>query len=166
MPERTPRFLFAHAVTAFLALPTVVAGLVPWLLVRGDRARRPGTALGWVSIVVGVVVLGWCVREFYRAGRGTLAPWRPPIQLVTSGLYRLSRNPMYLGVLAIVLGWALLTGSTSLGWYALILAIGFHLRVLFFEEPTLARSFPSQWAEYSRRVARWLPFRRTSREGP
>jgi len=159
MPEPTPRSLFPQAVAAFLALPTVVGGLVPWLLVRFDRARRPGAPIGWILLAVGVLVLGSCVQEFYRAGRGTLAPWRPPIHLVTSGLYRVSRNPMYVGVLAIVIGWALATGSTRVGWYVLILAVAFHLRVRLSEEPTLARSFPSEWQAYTKRVARWLPWR-------
>jgi len=62
----------------------------------------------------GLVVLLWCVRDFYVSGRGTLAPWNPPKRLVVVGLYRFTRNPMYIGVLMVVGGWAVRAGSPVL----------------------------------------------------
>lgn len=96
------------------------------------------------------------MREFYVAGRGTLAPWAPPQQLLTSGPYRFSRNPMYLGVLTILAGWCVLWDSPALLGYALLFAIGFHLRVLIAEEPWAARRFGEEWSRYRARVRRWL----------
>jgi protein-S-isoprenylcysteine O-methyltransferase Ste14 len=81
------------------------------------------------------------VRDFFVAGRGTLAPWDPPRHLVVVGLYRFVRNPMYVSVLTVVVGWWLATGSRLLAGYAVVLAIGFHLRVLYHEEPWLRRQF-------------------------
>jgi protein-S-isoprenylcysteine O-methyltransferase Ste14 len=68
-----------------------------------------------------VVVLLWCVRDFYVSGRGTLAPWDPPKHLVVVGLYRFTRNPMYIGVLMVVGGWGLRAGSPVLGMYLVVL---------------------------------------------
>jgi protein-S-isoprenylcysteine O-methyltransferase Ste14 len=96
------------------------------------------------------------VRDFYVLGRGTLAPWDPPRRLVVRGLYRYSRNPMYLGVLCIVGGWAIGFQSTSLGLYCAGLLAAFHLRVILAEEPFLARTHGEEWTEYVSRVRRWL----------
>ena len=153
--------LWLRALFAILVLPGVVGGLLPAWIAGFDRGRS-GTWLGVVPFAIGLVVFGWCVVDFFRRGRGTLAPWDPPKGLVTTGLYRLSRNPMYLGVLGVVAGWALLAGSRSLGWYALGLAIAFHLRVLWYEEPTLARKFGAEWTGYAARVPRWLGLPRRS----
>jgi hypothetical protein len=98
----------------------------------------------------------WCVREFYVRGKGTLAPWDPPRHLVASGLYRFSRNPMYVSVSLILLGWAMGFRSAGLLLYALAVMVAFHLRVIFHEEPYLARTHRDEWHRYSVRVPRWL----------
>ncbi len=146
-----------RALLAFLALPVVVGGLFPWLLSGIDGWRTRGTALGWPILLFGVCVLLWCVRDFYVIGKGTLAPWDPPKKLVIIGLYRFMRNPMYLGVLGCVAGWSLIAGSPLLAAYTCALAIGFHLRVLFYEEPTLTQQFGAEWMHYLATVNRWLP---------
>ncbi|MGH7622724.1 MAG: methyltransferase family protein, partial [Gemmatimonadaceae bacterium] len=86
----------------------------------------------------------------------TLAPWSPPKHLVVIGLYRMSRNPMYVAVLVILVGWALAFSSVTLAIYAAAVAFAFHLRVILHEEPWLAKTFGSDWLEYRRRVARWF----------
>jgi protein-S-isoprenylcysteine O-methyltransferase Ste14 len=157
------REMFLRAVLAFLALPAVVAGLVPWLLLDSDRWRMGGTLLGWPIWFFGACVLLWCVRDFYKIGKGTLAPWDPPKKLVVVGLYRFVRNPMYVGVLGWVAGWSLIAGSLVLGIYTILLAIAFHLRVIFYEEPTLARQFGNDWVQYQGTVPRWIPTRALDR---
>lgn len=148
--------LALRALLAFLTLPGVVAFVVPLLVFA--PAIPPGgfRAVGIVVLAVGVMILGWCVRDFYVLGRGTLAPWDPPRALVVRGLYRYSRNPMYVGVLSIVSGWALGFQSVALGIYAFGLAVLFHLRVVLFEEPFLARTHAVAWKQYSADVPRWL----------
>ena len=96
------------------------------------------------------------VRDFYVAGKGTLAPWTPPKRLVVVGLYRFSRNPMYIAVSTILLGWVLAFQTRTLLIYAVFVLIAFHLRVVYGEEPWLARKHGRQWLEYRARVPRWL----------
>jgi protein-S-isoprenylcysteine O-methyltransferase Ste14 len=146
-----------RALLAFLALPAVVGGLFSWLLLGMDGWRMRGSMFGWPILLFGVGILLWCVRDFYVTGKGTLAPWDPPKKLVSVGLYRFTRNPMYVGVLGWVAGWSLVAGSPILAAYSCVLAIGFHLRVIFYEEPTLARKFGYEWTEYCATVNRWLP---------
>jgi protein-S-isoprenylcysteine O-methyltransferase Ste14 len=149
--------LFLRALAAFLLLPGTFAGLVPALIVANDRSRGHGTPIGWIPLAFGLLILLWCVRDFYAAGKGTLAPWDPPKHLVIVGLYRFVRNPMYVGLMLLLIGWALITGSPFLGGYALLFAIAFHLRVVLYEEPRLRKQFPEDWAAYAATVPRWLP---------
>ena|SRR5437660_1466304 len=106
LPERRPilsaLMLFLRALFAFLALPTIVGGVVPWLILRNDHSRTAGTPLGWPLLFFGASILLWCVRDFYVIGKGTLAPWDPPKKLVTIGLYSFVRNPIYVGVVGFV----------------------------------------------------------------
>jgi protein-S-isoprenylcysteine O-methyltransferase Ste14 len=148
--------MFARALLAFLALPGVVAFAVPvsWLLARGHtQLVQP---FGLIPLVLGLVGLLWCVRDFYVHGKGTLAPWSPPANLVVVGLYRYTRNPMYVAVTLILLGWAVSFGLPGLYVYAIVIAVAFHLRVVLGEEPWLARTHGVQWHEYARRVPRWF----------
>lgn len=147
--------LFARAALAFLVLPGVVAFLVP-LLLWGPGTAAFSNRWGIVPLGVGIVLLLACVREFYVAGRGTLAPWAPPIALVVTGLYQWSRNPMYIAVLLILSGWAIGFRSWPLTLYAGVVLVAFHLRIVLHEEPWLARTFGDNWIQYRNRVSRWL----------
>lgn len=147
--------MFVRALIAFLALPGIVAFLVPvaWPWVTGLSMQWPP---GLVLVTVGTVGLLWCVRDFYVSGKGTLAPWAPPEHLVIVGLYRYSRNPMYVAVALILLGWAAAFWSVTLLTYALAVLVAFHLRVVLGEEPWLARAHGADWRQYARRVRRWI----------
>ena len=146
--------MFVRAVIAFLALPGIVAFLVPavWAWLGGLTLHGPS---GLIVLALGTVGLPRCVRDFCVAGKGTLAPWAPPQRLVVSGLYRYSRNPMYVCVALILLGWASAFASPGLLMYALAVMAAFHLRVVLGEEPWLARTHGAAWAQYARRVRRW-----------
>lgn len=149
--------MFLRALLAFLALPGMVAGVIPLLITRLDPWRTGGTPVGYVVMTLGLVILLWCVRDFYVSGKGTLAPWSPPQELVFVGLYRVVRNPMYVGVLTIQAGWLLSSGSPIQLGYALCVAALFHRQVTQREEPWLASKFPDTWAVYSAAVDRWRP---------
>ena len=149
--------LLPRAVLAFLALPGVVAFLVPLFLIAPDESGVFNLWRGFVPLTLGVVGLLWCVREFYVAGRGTLAPWSPPQALVVSGLYRFSRNPMYVAVTALVVGQGLLFARIGILLYGAVLWLCFHIFVIAYEEPTLRRTFGASFERYLANVPRWVP---------
>ena len=146
--------LFVRALLAFLALPGVVAFLVPLLVI--DTGTSPLDPIALLPLLPGIAGLFWCVRSFYVEGKGTLAPWSPPRHLVMGGLYRYSRNPMYVAVALILSGWAVLFGSPAHALYALAVVLLFHLRVVFGEEPWLARTHGDTWTRYRAEVPRWI----------
>ena len=147
--------MFGRAVLAFLLLPGIVAFGVPALLAGADRFDRFAPS-GFILLLPGILGLLWCVWSFYTEGRGTLAPWSPPRHLVVSGLYRYSRNPMYVSVVLILWGWAAGFQSPALALYALAVMVAFHLRVVLGEEPWLARTHGHAWDRYRAAVPRWL----------
>jgi protein-S-isoprenylcysteine O-methyltransferase Ste14 len=152
--------LFARSVLAFVAMPGIVAFLVPWLLLDSGNVGGPLASWGAILLVLGTALLLWCVWDFYRLGHGTLGPWEPPKTLVVAGLYRFSRNPMYIAVVLILWGWALAFQSRPVAIYALCVMLAFHLRVVLNEEPFLARTHGDVWERYRARVPRWLGFGR------
>ncbi len=145
-------------------VPGVVAFYVPQTLRRGPA---PGGwwSLGWILFALGALIYLRCLVDFLRSG-GTPAIFftRPirallgeePQQVVRSGLYRYSRNPMYLGVFAAVAGQALVYRSAAITVYLAIVIVFFHCVVVFLEEPHLARARGPSYDEYRRRVPRWL----------
>ncbi len=141
-----------------LLVPGTVAVYLPlWISQEMTVASGPGLALAVVVLCFGVATYGWCVWDFAKTGRGTPAPIDAPKRLVVRGLYRYTRNPMYLGVLSVILGWTLMFRSTALVVYALIVASCFHLVVILYEEPHLEREFGQQYAAYRTQVGRWMP---------
>jgi protein-S-isoprenylcysteine O-methyltransferase Ste14 len=143
-----------------LIVPGTVAVYGPLLLSRGRHpASGPMLAAAAVALVTGTAIYVWCVWDFATFGRGTPAPIDAPRKLVIRGLYRYTRNPMYVGVLTLILGWALLYSASNLLAYALVVGFGFHLFVVLYEEPRLARDFGGEYDAYRAEVGRWLPKR-------
>lgn len=148
--------MLVRAAIAFLALPGMVAYAIP-LLLRPEEARGDAWAVaGALAVGAGSVLLLWCTREFYVAGRGTVAPWSPPQKLVTGGPYSVSRNPMYVAVVIVLCGWCVWFASRTLILYTVAVAGAFHLRILFYEEPRLHKAFGDPWLRYRMRVGRWF----------
>ena len=145
----------------FIAAPCVVAGLVPWLLT--DRYHLPLSAVpgfvavGTILIVAAAALLLHAFARFALEGLGTPAPVAPTERLVVGGIYRHVRNPMYVAVLSIILGQALLFSSWTLVAYAAIGAIVMGSFVRLYEEPTLARRYGAEYETYRRNVPGWLP---------
>lgn len=152
--------LWAKAVAFTLAIPGTVAGTAPYLLAARFEAREltlgPARHIGWMLIIAGVAGYLWCALDFVRVGRGTPAPIDPPRELVIRGLYRWSRNPMYVSVLLVVFGQAMTLESLSVFTYGIVLWAGFHTFVRWYEEPRLARRFGHVYERYRTAVPRWL----------
>jgi protein-S-isoprenylcysteine O-methyltransferase Ste14 len=113
--------------------------------------------MGLLLLIPGVGIIVWCFIDFVRRGHGTPAPYDPPRRLVVAGLYKYTRNPQYVGVILVALSEAALSGRTLLFGYAAFLAVGYHLFVRFYEEPTLRRMFGADYVQYCAAVSRWLP---------
>ena len=146
-------------------LPGTVAVYVPYLIAQGRSVARGSTlAFALAVLAVGIGIYAWCVWDFATFGRGTPAPIDPPKKLVVRGLYRYTRNPMYVGVLTVVLGWATLFQDVNLLLYLLLIGTLFHLFILGYEEPHLLRKFESQYEAYRSSVSRWLPMPRRGRD--
>jgi protein-S-isoprenylcysteine O-methyltransferase Ste14 len=149
--------------TLFLLLaPGVVAGLIPWWLTGWEVEDptsfwAPVRLVGAVLIIAGAAVLLHAFARFVVEGIGTPAPIAPTERLVVGGLYRYVRNPMYLAVLATVVGQALLLGRLELLAYAAVLAAAFGAFVHWYEEPTLRRRFGEEYDAYCRSVPAWIP---------
>ena len=137
----------------FWVAPAMVAGYVPWLLTRW-RVEAPllgapaGRWLGSLLVVAGAAVVVESFCRFALEGLGTPAPIAPTTHLVVSGLYRYVRNPMYVGVLGVVLGQALILGRAVLAGYAVFLWAAFSAFVVLYEEPSLQRRFGASYTEY------------------
>src|SRR5262249_19139083 len=104
--------------------------------------------------------------RFVVEGRGTPAPIAPTEHLVVGGPFRWVRNPGYIAVIALLLGQALLLGSSAVLAYATVVALGFHLFVVFYEEPTLRRQFGAEYETYCHAVPRWIPRLRPAKWQP
>ncbi|HVW04969.1 MAG TPA: isoprenylcysteine carboxylmethyltransferase family protein [Vicinamibacterales bacterium] len=145
----------------------LVPGTVTYWLPRaldlwGPVPARPWPLAVWPSIVslaIGFAIYVRCAWEFATRGRGIPAPIDHPKQLVVSGLYRYVRNPMYLGVLLVLIGESLLFQSSSFLIYALVWLACVHAFVIVYEEPNLHRKFDGSYDVYRTHVRRWIPGR-------
>jgi protein-S-isoprenylcysteine O-methyltransferase Ste14 len=143
-----------------VGMPGVVAGLLPFLITGGWKGSGAPLALqviGTALLVVGLGVLAATVARFAVEGVGTPFPGAPTKNLVVGGLYRYVRNPMYLAVIAIILGQAAILASVSLLVYGAAIGVVVAAFVRFYEEPTLATQYGEQYAAYHRAVKGWLP---------
>jgi protein-S-isoprenylcysteine O-methyltransferase Ste14 len=146
----------------FAVAPGVVAGLVPWWLtrwqVRGPLSGwAPLRVAGLILLILGTIVLVQAFIRFAAEGRGTPAPVAPTERLVIGGLYRYVRNPMYLAVVAAITGQGMALGQPVLLGYAAAVWLTVASFVRWYEEPTLAHRFGTQYQAYRRAVPAWRP---------
>jgi protein-S-isoprenylcysteine O-methyltransferase Ste14 len=161
--------LWLRAFFFTILIPGTIAGYVPvWLM----RYRLPDMSIGifyWAGLllmILGIFIYLLTAASFLLRGKGTPAIWftqaisfligKEPTKMVSSGLYRYSRNPMYIGVIITVAGEGLFFQYSILLWYALSLFIIFTLVVIFIEEPHLEEKFGDEYRDYKKRTRRWL----------
>lgn len=149
--------------TAFFVLlvPGFLLGIVPvYVIPRIPGFALPSGGWNWVAIpfwLAGAAVVIWCAADFVRKGKGTPVPIDPPKVLVVTGLYRLVRNPMYVGALLIQVGNIIWFGTLAQVVYWFFLFIGFTLFIRANEEPHLKKAFGASYADYCKSVPRWIP---------
>ena len=142
--------------------PGLVAGLIPfWILgkKRNEIFSKPlqfDQYAGIFVFVIGFIIMLSCIISFAVKGRGTLSPVDPTKRLVITGLYRFSRNPMYVGVIMILIGEAIFFQSASLWMYSLFVLMAFNIFILLHEEPRLRKVFREQYNQYCKKVRRWI----------
>jgi protein-S-isoprenylcysteine O-methyltransferase Ste14 len=157
--------LWVRGLIFTLLVPAVIAVAIPrWI--EPSRGLHSGwLRVGWIVIGAGAAFYFTCLVDFLRSG-GTPAIFftrdarfllgEEPKVLVRKGLYRISRNPMYMGVVATVVGQALIFGSRALGVYAAFLWLCFHVVVVLLEEPHLRAERGAPYDDYRRHVPRWI----------
>jgi protein-S-isoprenylcysteine O-methyltransferase Ste14 len=157
----TVRILLNTIIFSILAPGGVTIG-IPYLLLNSPLniplLQFEPTAFRWLSIflmMAGFLIYLWCTTDFVMRGRGSPNPDAAPTRLVVSGLYRYTRNPMYVGLLTVIVGEGLWVGSALLFLFAMVAFIIVHLRVLHYEEPTLLKLFGDDYSAYRKRVPRW-----------
>jgi protein-S-isoprenylcysteine O-methyltransferase Ste14 len=142
--------------------PGVVAGLIPYLLLKDKWDTIFATPFHihqFAALLVfglGLMIMLYCIYMFAKIGRGTLSPADQTKELVIEGLYRYSRNPMYVGVILMLIGEAWFASADILWFYAGGIFGVFHLFILLIEEPRLKRDFAEAYAVYCRKVGRWI----------
>ena len=153
--------LFVKNLLFTVLVPGTVAVFVPLFVLDHAAAEiSVGALAGGLLVLIGATIYFWCLWDFATVGRGTPAPIDPPKHLVIRGLYRHTRNPMYVGVLCVIAGWALFFQAQPFAIYWLCTATFFHLFVVLYEEPHLKLIFGPTYEEYCAQVGRWLPFRK------
>jgi protein-S-isoprenylcysteine O-methyltransferase Ste14 len=146
----------------FLVGPGIVAGLIPWWL-TGWRVREPVPywapmrVLGVILLAAGLFALVQAFVRFVVEGLGTPAPIAAPERLVVGGLYRYVRNPMYVAVLSVIVGQALILDQLVLLPYAAAFWVITAAFVRWYEEPALTRRFGADYEAYRRAVPAWRP---------
>jgi protein-S-isoprenylcysteine O-methyltransferase Ste14 len=142
--------------------PGTLAIYLPWTFTRWHMAPPllgffSFRLIGAMLIALGLPVLLDSFGRFAIQGLGTPAPIAPPKHLVVTGLYRYVRNPMYVAVVSLIFGQALLFGRAGVLEYGVIVWLGFHIFVLAYEEPTLRGKFGDEYKEFCAHVRRWWP---------
>jgi protein-S-isoprenylcysteine O-methyltransferase Ste14 len=155
-------FVFIRAVTYSALFIGLVLVFLPAQLLSPTGIARPATigvpqVVGMAIAVGGGAIALWCILSFAVVGRGTPAPFDPPRRLVVRGAYAAVRNPMYIGAGLALGGASLFYQSLPLLAYAAAFFLVTHLFVVLYEEPTLRRTFGTDYDAYCRQVRRWWP---------
>jgi protein-S-isoprenylcysteine O-methyltransferase Ste14 len=169
MKQKEMFLLWIRGLFFTILVPGTVAGYIPYWLTRNRGADLSIGFFKWAGLIIlvaGIFIYLWTITSFLLRGKGTPAIWftrvigfiigEEPVKMVSSGLYKYSRNPMYVGVMTTVAGEGLFFQHSNLLWYSLSLFIIFNIVVIFIEEPHLEKKFGSNYIEYKKSTRRWF----------
>ncbi len=161
MPEKNQAVNLIKTLFLIIVPPGIMFFLIPYLIVTWGKPEPSiwmiGRFLAIATWSVGAVLVIYGFKDFVVQGQGTPAPNDPPKDLVVHGLYKNVRNPMYLGIVLILIGHFLWFQARWLLLYALGMFFVFHVMVTLFEEPGLVIKFGEPYQHYRQVVPRWLP---------
>jgi protein-S-isoprenylcysteine O-methyltransferase Ste14 len=157
-----------RALRSTIALPVVVLTLLPALILCWTDSLNPGWSLpGWLVFLpflvgllflgIGLILLISTIRLFADVGKGTLAPWDPPVHLVVAGPYRYVRNPMHSGVFITLYGEGLVFGSVPLLIFVTVIFVFHWFYIPLMEERWLKEKFGEEYMAYNHHVPAWIP---------
>jgi protein-S-isoprenylcysteine O-methyltransferase Ste14 len=164
----TEKQLKTRALRSTIALPVVVLTVIPAIILWSTESFHPGWDLpGWLVILpylcglpligIGLALLVATIRLFANVGKGTLAPWDPPVHLVVEGPYRYIRNPMHSGVFMTLYGEGLIFGSVPLLIFVTAVFVFHWFYIPLMEERWLTEKFGEEYLIYKRNVPAWIP---------
>ena len=150
-----------NLINGIIALPGTALVIIPAIIILifdyNTYIDGHYSILGIIPLIIGLYLATITTKMFFIKGKGTPAPWDPPIELVTTGIYARVRNPMITGVILIIIGESIILNSLSLLLWAAVFFVGNHLYFIFSEEPKLEKRFGKKYTEYRKRVPRWVP---------
>jgi protein-S-isoprenylcysteine O-methyltransferase Ste14 len=164
----TENKLKSRVIRSAIALPVLVLTVIPFIILWWSDSFSPGWGLtgwpgllpylsGFALIIIGLTLLISTVRLFSNVGKGTLAPWDPPVHLVVEGPYRYVRNPMHSGVFIALFGESLLFGSIPLLVFVTAVFVFHWFYIPLMEERWLKEKFGNEFLVYKRNVPAWIP---------
>lgn len=145
-----------------IAVPSLLHGLVPYLILRQSCESLPD-ALDPIEVgaillaIIGLSMVVWVAAAFVSRGRGTALPLLPPEEFVAEGLFKFVRNPMYVGLVLVIVAEAIFFRSWWLLIYAFVTWSVMNSYVVYVEEPRLARRFGETYLRYLKSAPRWFP---------
>ncbi|OFW63694.1 MAG: hypothetical protein A2Z35_01675 [Actinobacteria bacterium RBG_19FT_COMBO_36_27] len=152
---------------SIIILPFIVVIVIPLLILVFTynkfswRLNFPLILLpvifGSLLIIPGIYLLVITNNLFHVIGKGTLAPWHPPKELVIIGPFKYIRNPMIGAVLLILLGEVIITGSIILSSWLFIFLIINIIYFIYSEEPALVKRFGNNYKKYKKAVPMFIP---------
>lgn len=155
MKSKTLLLACAFAVAVFL--------LFPIMFIKVNIYYSFPMFSSWLFKIIGIVLLFFgcafylnCFVLFRLVGKGTPVPVSPPKNLVVKGIYKITRNPMYINIIVILIGYFFILGYLSLLFYLILVAVFFHLFIVFYEEPVLKKKFGEKYINYCKNTPRWL----------
>ncbi|HUM46078.1 MAG TPA: isoprenylcysteine carboxylmethyltransferase family protein [Chitinophagales bacterium] len=154
--------LFLRNLFFTILQPGIVAGLIPFFILGNKFTKILSQSLSLLQYLSAIIFLTgfagmlMCIISFAVRGQGTLSPADPTKKLVVSGLYRFSRNPMYVGVMMMLVGEFLFFQSPDLLLYSIGIFTAFNIFIILFEEPRLRKDFGKAYDRYCEKVRRWI----------